>query len=73
MQQNSFLYLDDSVAMPTTTCYEGDGSNYRGVASTTEKGTQCINWVLSTSINPITHPYKVGLRICCALEFIYED
>ncbi|XP_064610534.1 serine protease svh-1-like isoform X2 [Liolophura sinensis] len=37
-------------------CYTGRGTDYRGTASNTEKGTECVSWESAPSINPQTYP-----------------
>ncbi|XP_050394148.2 uncharacterized protein LOC126812030 isoform X2 [Patella vulgata] len=40
-------------------CYKSlNGSEYRGFASVTEKGSLCLNWTDSRLVNPQTHPDK---------------
>ncbi|KAH9512856.1 Neurotrypsin [Bulinus truncatus] len=39
-------------------CYNDNGSNYRGFATTTERGTQCLSWEDSKKVNDRTNPGK---------------
>ncbi|KAH9512859.1 hypothetical protein Btru_036778, partial [Bulinus truncatus] len=39
-------------------CYTDNGSNYRGFATTTERGTQCLSWADSKKVNDRTNPGK---------------
>ncbi|KAH9512862.1 Neurotrypsin [Bulinus truncatus] len=39
-------------------CYTDNGSDYRGFATTTEKGTQCLSWADSIEVNDRTNPGK---------------
>ena len=43
-------------------CYHGDGDNYRGEATRTEKGTRCIAWsdAGGLSVNVDSHPDAVS-------------
>ena len=47
-----------------TDCYTGDGSDYRGNATRTEKGTKCISWETpELNVNAESHPNQVALMI----------
>ncbi|XP_053383873.1 uncharacterized protein LOC123562463 [Mercenaria mercenaria] len=39
-------------------CFSGTGTEYRGSASFTSKGTPCMKWTEATDINPETYPGK---------------
>ncbi|XP_078610680.1 tenascin-X-like isoform X3 [Branchiostoma floridae x Branchiostoma japonicum] len=41
-------------------CYHGNGEDYRGQASTTEKGSQCVKWSASDFFQYSSHEYTQG-------------
>ena len=62
-------------------CYHGDGDDYRGEATRTEKGTRCIAWsdAGGLSVNVDSHPDAVSsarmrtedLRLMSHCFFVY--
>jgi len=56
------------------TCYKGDGSGYRGTASTTRSGLSCIPWAHQTDIQTVKHLELIGgHNYCRNPEGEYQD
>uniref|UniRef100_A0A2C9JRC5 Serine protease 12 n=1 Tax=Biomphalaria glabrata TaxID=6526 RepID=A0A2C9JRC5_BIOGL len=54
----NFICQTEVETKPTEDCYTGTGSDYRGFATRTEHGSQCLNWADSYKANDNTHPGK---------------